>query len=272
MPIDPICDDPTPILTSKASLEPASVSNPVSPASEVTSDDGTSQDTREQAEEDIFSDIESGSISSDSCTSTCCAEVSVRTLTYRARVLAYLDFPSYFTEEVDQVFAAKYMNNIFRYVISRIPSLLVRAKNANCSEILCFLESEDLGEAEFGRLWRGFKYNNVHTEGKLSVNAIRNALSEAEGDMEDRTGPCLELLGGKVWKDGSQRDLSRRAWDHFYRFVSPNAASVIHTRTHSKIVIDELLWLCIVSHILVRKLERESLPRPATFSVSCLVR
>lgn len=206
---------------SKFSIEAAPAANLLSPASDISSDGEASQEGRDDGAEDVFSDVESGSASSNSCTSTCCEDILVRPLTYRARVLAYLNFPSYFNDEADQAFSAIYMDNIFRYVISRIPSLLVRAKGANCPSIACFLESEDLREEEFARLWRGLKYNNVHAEGKISVNAVRNSICDADcEEEEERKGPCLELLGGKVWKDACQRDLSRRAWDHFYRFVS----------------------------------------------------
>lgn len=112
------------------------------------------------------------------------------------------------------------MDRVFRYTISRIPSLLVRAKSANCPSVMCFLESKNLQENEYARLWRGLKYNNVHAEGKLSVNAIRNAMYDAENEDREHTGPGLDLLGGKVWKEPVLGDLSRRAWDHFYRFVS----------------------------------------------------
>lgn len=223
IPVDPICDDAAPAVPSKISLEPVSLA--ASPSlldisdsiEDIASSMSASQD---ETEEELFSDVEDESASSTSCSSACCETVPPLPVTYRTRVLAYLDFASYFTDEADKSFATTYMDNIFRYVISRIPSLLIRARSANCPSVVCFLESDHLQEAEFGRLWRGLKYNNVHAEGKVSVDSVRNALCDAENDTRTRSGAYIDLLGGKVWKDPASDDLSRRAWDHFYRFVS----------------------------------------------------
>lgn len=200
-------------------IESHAPASPVLSAVDTASQDTASSRDADDAE-DVFSDVESRSGSSDTCTSHCCEKAASNPPTYRDRVLAYLDYHTYFTEDEDKVFATKYMDNILRYTISRTPSLLVRAKNASCPSVSCFLNSEDLQEPEFARLWRGLKYNNVHPEGKLSVNTIRDALCDAEGSDNTRKGAYIELLGSKVWKDSLKIDLSRRAWDHFYRFVS----------------------------------------------------
>lgn len=218
VPLDPVCEDVLPLPESKLSLETTPPSPSLS-ASDTSYADIVSPSIQDSNEE-LFSDLDSDSASSNSCQSACCEKITARPLTYRSRVLAYLDFPDYFAEEEDKSYAIRYMNNIFRYTISRVPSLLVRARTAACPSVTCFLERQDLQEAEFGRLWRALKYNNVHAEGKLSVNAVRNALCDAEYEDEERKGPCIDLLGGKVWKDALQHDLSRRGWDHFYRFVS----------------------------------------------------
>lgn len=182
----------------------------------------TTPDEEGEAEEDLFSDVESKSGSSDSCTSPCCQPATLPTpapAPYRGRVLAYLDFPAFMLKEDDKAFASIYMDNIIRYAISRIPSLLVRAKRADCASVACFLDGGDLQEAEYARLWRGLKYNNVHAEGKLTVQVIKNAICDAENISSERAGPSIDLLGGRVWRDGLKIDLSRTAWDHFYRFV-----------------------------------------------------
>jgi hypothetical protein len=250
--MDPICDDAVPNCSSKPSLEP--ISPATSPSILDISDsieDTASSASQGEAEEELFSDVENGSASSNSCNSACCEVTPPRPLTYRTRVLAYLDFPSYFADEADKSFATKYVDNIFRYVVSRIPSLLIRARSANCPSVMCFFESDHLQENEFGRLWRGLKYNNVHPEGKLSVDAIRNALYDAESGIKTRSGPCVELLGGKIWKDAAANDLSRRGWDHFYRFVSKFGCLQYFTGIADvRSLIDELLRMRTVCHSL----------------------
>jgi hypothetical protein len=176
-------------------------------------------------EEEIFSDTESRSGSSDSCTSTCCQIPTPAPVTHKSRVLAYFEYPNAFACEMDKSLAEVYMACIFRYAISRVPSLLVRSRSVHCPSVLCFLQGDVLQEEEYGRLWRALKYNNAHPEGKLSVATIRNAIYDAENSEDTREGTCMELLGGRVWKEARPGDLKRRGWDHFYRFVSNSRAA-----------------------------------------------
>lgn len=213
--MDPICEEPAsapePKLSSTIDFSPSSSSEPFS--------DEAGSSGAEDAAEEVFSETAS-SASSDSCASACCTKALDAPPNYESRILAYLNYPACFIDAEDSLFASKYIDNLFRYAISRIPSLLVRARSADCPSVICFLSEDNLQEGEYARLWRGLKYNNVHPEGKLTVGAIRNALWDAEHEDEARKGACIELLGGKVWKDAMIGDLSRRAWDHFYRFVS----------------------------------------------------
>lgn len=217
----PLCQDEPAILSG---FQPALDVEPVA-SSEDSSDIGSIGD---DGQDTVFSDVSSSS-SSVSCTSECCAPPSpaagklIKIPTHREKVLAYLGYATYFAnaeEGTDYSLASKTMDSIFRFVISRIPRLLVRARAAGCASVQCFLASDELAEEDFARLWRALKYNNVHQEGKLTVQTVRNAISDAENeDKQGRKGPHIELLGGKVWKVPLDTELSAAGYDHFYRFV-----------------------------------------------------
>lgn len=225
---DPICEDePTASLPSKIQVEPTSSISFTSPSDSGLRSFSSSRDNIGSPNSrftDLDSDTEATSEtnSTASCDSECCvAATRAEALSFRARVLAYLEYPSYFVDERDTVLAKEYLENIFRYVVSRTPRLLVRARNDNCDSVACFLENSELQEEDFARLWRALKYNNVLQEGKLSVQVIRDAIWEAENLVQGgRKGPYVDLLGGRVWKNSGETELSARGWDHFYRFVS----------------------------------------------------
>ena len=226
-PMGPDCND--------GSAISLNVELPGGPPSPFSDEDTLSTATSDQDEERIFSDVstEAETDSSASCTSDCCQpseKLSTRVSliqrpTYRDQVLAYLGYASYFCDcDADFHVASRTMDNIFRYVISRIPRLLVRARAAGCMTVQCFLASDALSEEEHARLWRALKYNNVNQEGKITVDVIRNAICDAENDNDldhgGREGEHIELLGGKVWKTPLETEVTLRGWNHFYRFVS----------------------------------------------------
>ena len=192
----------------------------VDQADETASFSEASSDT----EENVFSDASTETASSVSCTSECCQtpppEVS-KAPSHRQKVLAYLGYATCFPEDSrDRELASKIIDNIFRYIISRIPRLLVRARQAGCTTVECFLTSAELEDEDYARLWRALKYSNLYQEGKITVEVIRSAICNAENSITERKGPFIELLGGKVWKASLDVELSTEGYDHFYRFVS----------------------------------------------------
>ncbi|GAA6024335.1 hypothetical protein JCM11491_000380, partial [Sporobolomyces phaffii] len=72
------------------------------------------------------------------------------------------------------------------------------------------------------------------TNGLLGVGVLAEAVSNlfrsthsANDDDDDDDG--VELLGGKVWKEGFRGDWSREAWDLFYGFVACSGCVLIAT-------------------------------------------
>ena len=227
LPMGPDCND-GPAISPHLEL-------PGGPTSPFSDEDTLSTATSDPDEERIFSDVstEAETDSAASCTSDCCQPSEkpstrvalIQRPTYRDQVLAYLSYSTYFCDcDAEFRVASQTMDNIFRYVISRIPRLLVRARAAGCTTVQCFLASDALSEEEHARLWRAFKYNNVNQEGKITVDVIRNAICDAENEDDldycGREGERIELLGGKVWKTPLETELTLRGWNHFYRFVS----------------------------------------------------
>lgn len=214
-PADPQCSETVPLL-------PATLLN-AGETSLATNDEAASEASSE-SDDNIFSDVSTESNASESCASDCCCEAPTpkqpRVRTKRERLLAYLDYGAAFEKADESTFARNVIDNIFRYTISRVPRLLVRARTSGCTSVNTFVASESLNEEECERLWRALKYNNAQQEGKITVDVIRNAICDAENEQEDRTGAFIDLLGGKVYKSPLDKELSDVGWNHFYCFVS----------------------------------------------------
>ena len=111
------------------------------------------------------------------------------------------------------------LDNLFRFVISRIPRVLLRARHAQCDSVRAFIESDALEEEEYARLWRALKYTNINQEGKITVEIIRNAICDSEIEGIQRQGAYVEILGDRVWKAPLASEMSVDGWDSLYRFV-----------------------------------------------------
>lgn len=136
----------------------------------------------------------------------------------------YLDFPSLFADDDAKNLAARTIDNLFRKVISRFPSLILRARASGYSSVREFIEDKDshLSEEDYARLWNGLKYSHGSKEGRLSVNTVRDAICEAENrDKMSKDTQGVDFLGGRVLKRALELDLSSSGWDLLYRFVSP---------------------------------------------------
>lgn len=221
----PQCDEPVKVPASNSNDANDTPCNTLSAVVALDLCDSGSEASLDDNDQDgVFSDVSAETDSSISCTSDCCQSAvmnEAKPPTTLDRLLAYLNFPFLFDGSLSEaVLAASFIDNLFRYVISRIPRLLVRARSSEHASVRDFLTCEALHEDDHGRLWRAMKYNNIHQEGKMTVGTIRNAICDAEqGDMQ-RDGACIDLLGGKVWKTASTCDLSDDGWNLFYRFVS----------------------------------------------------
>lgn len=127
---------------------------------------------------------------------------------------------------------SRIVQSLFRLVISRNPSLLVRAQPFD--DIATFLSTGDLKLEALEKLWRGLKMRggNVKKGAVLTPEVIRNAIKDAErepGSIRDESGngvgvsveqdDHLWVLGGRVWKKASAGEMSREQYDHYYDFV-----------------------------------------------------
>lgn len=188
---------------------------------DANSEDDCSSDHEER--ENVFSDISTETASSVSCTEDCCTGTSngYRPSADRDHLLAYLNYPSVFGDSNTQHLAACTMDNIFRFVVSRIPRLLLRAREAAKVGVREFISGAYLEDEGCTLLWRAMKYHNVRNEGKITVEVLRNAICDAQHiDDTDRKGASIEILGGTVWKSSLSEELDSDGWNLFYRFVS----------------------------------------------------
>lgn len=226
MALGPVCSDDTDISTLDLGT---------SVVQRDKEDAASSSDHSDSDHLSSFSAGDSSSSSSASCTSGCCdtpLPKAPKTLTSQDKLLAYFDIASGFEVPGEADLAKGTIEGIFRHVISRIPRLLVRVLSLDLQSVQQLLQGDRLDMADYDRLWRAMKYTNVHQEGKITVQVVRNAICDAENvDREDeRSGAFIVLLGGKVWKSPLDREMSPQGWNMFYRFVSPRHGTEIVLR------------------------------------------
>jgi len=193
-----------------------------SPPLTTTSTSNSTEDSGSESDASISSDTAaSETASSVSCASSCCQPASPpKPPSARDRLLAYQQYSSHFVGDPHMATLAQAtIDNIFRYVISRTPRLLVRARRSQLNTVTSFLTGDELQEVDFDRLWRALKYSNIHQVGKITVDVLRNAICNAEDEQPESEGAFIEILGGKVWETANAADLSEDGWDLFYRLV-----------------------------------------------------
>lgn len=98
---------------------------------------------------------------------------------------------------------------------------------------------------EVGQLWRGMKFATASTGGgkkkgkepgaQLGVGVLGDAIADVFRDVEEEPGVYVNVLGGRVHKEASKKDLTGEGWDLFYQFVrlvhSP-LATIAHSLRH----------------------------------------
>jgi hypothetical protein len=180
----------------------------------------------------------------------CCPEENklsrhFTTADHLARLRAYLVPPPDLPSSIRSSTWRALISGLFRYVILRIPSLALLALDADprgdgsgslgrVDEYMDFLEERTslrCGE-EVNRLWRGLKFaksspskEDSDAEGFLGVGVLSDAIADVfrveVGDENEEGGPkvYVELLGGRVYKEGRTAELPGEGWDLFYQFV-----------------------------------------------------
>ena len=126
----------------------------------------------------------------------------------------------------EQRFALDVLDGLLRYVISRVPRILVRAKSSSCAGVYAFLVDAEnvLVDEDYHVLCRAATFDNVHRGGCITTRIARNVICEAENPAlqaaERASEEHIDLLGGRIWRKPLKKGLTPRGWDMVYRLVS----------------------------------------------------
>lgn len=166
----------------------------------------------------------------------------------KLRILKFFSTADSFTDTDQPVrpelkLANDMLENIIRYVISRTPRVLVRARASSCKSVRAFLENEDgsLQDEDYQHLCRALTYAHSGRGGLIAPKIMRDAICDAENPEEaalpnntSRTSnEHVAFLGGKVWRKPLRQRVSPRGWDLFYRFVCLCAQSSFDITAHN---------------------------------------
>lgn len=155
---------------------------------------------------------------------------------YLARLRRYLVQPADLSNTIRPSSWHSFISALFRYVVLRIPSLLLLALDPS-SQILSVEQFLDLleermcfhCEGEITLLWRSMKFAKgpiVNTgrpeQGLLGVGVLADVLIDVFRDPAE-DGVHVDLLGGRVYKTPTSTPTAwEEYWDLFYSFASEN--------------------------------------------------
>ncbi|KZT35417.1 hypothetical protein SISSUDRAFT_1064509 [Sistotremastrum suecicum HHB10207 ss-3] len=103
-------------------------------------------------------------------------------------------------------------SNIFRTLISRSPSLFVRARSKDYPDIETFLQEGDLSLSELNKLSRKLIKG---TDPSIGPEMIRNAIADCYRDDKDETDR-IKLCGDWLWSKPNPNAMGIEAWRYFH--------------------------------------------------------
>lgn len=254
-----ICDEPTAPLTPPTT--PPSPSHSL-PSSSLTKNQRKKAHRKQR--KNSTSSTSSTSPSSDldlALAPSCCApsfdtsDLHARPQAQLAALRAYLLPPQDLPSTIRPTSWYALVATLIRYVVLRTPSLAPLAfamssssSSASVEGFLDLLEERidsRCGE-EIEQLWKGMKFPTLEQAASsastsvskqkqkkqkdeikplLGVGILGDALADIFREGEEReTGVYVELLGGKLYKEASERELNLEGWALFYQFVSRSLA------------------------------------------------
>jgi hypothetical protein len=106
------------------------------------------------------------------------------------------------------------VDHLFRFVVARSPSLLIRAHAYGSPHE--FLAGGDLSLAELRTLDKGLRFD---ASGMLDPHVLRGAITAIHRRPLDHPEDRVAVLGGHVWRRAPKRAMTLDEWSHFHSFV-----------------------------------------------------
>ncbi|KZS93850.1 hypothetical protein SISNIDRAFT_454295 [Sistotremastrum niveocremeum HHB9708] len=119
-------------------------------------------------------------------------------------------------------------SNIIRTIISRNPSLFMRARSKNFPDVISFLQDDELRVSELERLLKKVK-NGKDTV--IGPEMIRNAIADCFRDKDEEGVDRVLLCGNYLWSKPVGGAMSQEAWEFFHRYCGCAGCALSVTRT-----------------------------------------